>query len=128
MHYILKSNFARIFRFLELTLQDETLVFCTFFSSFDENFILTGHSKQCAQSRRIRSVLKIERYAQRLTHGACMGEAWGRQAPGGLKCLTRISLCAPPSHLTLPHPPKKKYKKNKIKCIGYNWKRGLMSL
>ena len=34
MHYILKSNFARIFRFLELTLQDETFVYINLHNFF----------------------------------------------------------------------------------------------
>ena len=36
---------------------------------------MIGHLKQCVQSRITLGVLKIEKYAQRLTHGACMGEA-----------------------------------------------------
>ena len=44
-------------------------------SSFDNNLIMIGHPKQCVQIRRTRGVLKIERYAQRLTHRACTGEA-----------------------------------------------------
>ena len=88
MHYILESTFARIFLFLELILQPETVIynnlinlhnlhtlFLLFLSLFHNNFILIGHSKQCVQSRRTRGVLKIERYEQRLTHGICMGEA-----------------------------------------------------
>ena len=46
-----------------------------FLSSFNINFILIGHSKQGLQSRRTRGILKIERYSQRLTHRACLGEA-----------------------------------------------------
>ena len=74
MHYILESTFAHIFLFLELTLQQETYVYINlhqfayivllFLSSFDNNFILIGHSKQCVQSWRTRGVLKIERYTQ----------------------------------------------------------------
>ena len=46
-----------------------------FLSTLDNNFILIGPSKQWVQSRRARGVLKLERYTQRLTHRACMGEA-----------------------------------------------------
>ena len=74
MFYIRESTFARIFLFLERTLQHETHIyinlhtlFLLFLSSFDNNFILIGHSKQCVQSRRTRGVLKIERYAEKLT-------------------------------------------------------------
>ena len=49
-------------------------LFLLFLSSFDDVFILIGHSKQCVQSRRARGILKIERYAQRLTHMTCIGE------------------------------------------------------
>ena len=50
--------------------------FCFFFlSSLDNDFIFIGHFKQCVQCRTTRGVLKIERYGQRLTHRACMGEA-----------------------------------------------------
>ena len=45
------------------------------FSWIDNNVILISHSKQYVQSQRTRGVLKIERYEQRLTHRACMGEA-----------------------------------------------------
>ena len=88
MHYILDSTFARIFLFLKLILQQETRIYnnlhqfaqfayivLLFLSLFHNNFILIGHSKQCVQSRRTRGVLKIERYEQRLTHRACIGEA-----------------------------------------------------
>ena len=37
-------------------------LFLLFLSSFDNNFVLLGHSKQCLQSRRTRGVLKVERY------------------------------------------------------------------
>ena len=87
MHYILESTFARIFLFLELTLQQETHIYINlhqfaqfacivfaFLSSLDNDFILIGHFKQCVQCRTTRGVLKIERYGQRLTHRACMGE------------------------------------------------------
>ena len=37
-------------------------------SSLDKDFTLIGPLKQCVQSRGTRGVLKIERYAQRLTH------------------------------------------------------------
>ena len=84
MPYALESTFARIFLFLELTLKQETHIyinshishplFLLFLSSFDKSFILIGHSKQRVQSRRTRGILKIERYAQRLTHRVCMGE------------------------------------------------------
>ena len=56
IHYILESSFARIFLILEPTLQQETHIytnlhnlhtlFLLFLSSFDNNFILIGHSKQ----------------------------------------------------------------------------------
>ena len=62
-----------------------------FLSLFHNNFILIGHSKQCVQSRRTRGVLKIERYEQRLTHRACMGEAssysWAPEIIYILKCV-----------------------------------------
>ena len=56
MHYILESNFARLFIFLELPLQREVyinfyqfadlhILFFLLLSSFDNNFILIGHSK-----------------------------------------------------------------------------------
>ena len=61
MHYILEPTFARIFIFLELTLQQEThnlqTLHLQFLSSFDKDFILIGHLKQCVQSRRTRGVL-----------------------------------------------------------------------
>ena len=57
MHYIRESTFALIFPFLELTLQQETHVyinlhkfhalFLLFLSSFYNNFIPIGHSKEC---------------------------------------------------------------------------------
>ena len=47
-------------------------LFLLFFSSFD-NFILIAYFKQCLQSRRLRGVLKVERYPQRLTHGLLSG-------------------------------------------------------
>ena len=87
MHYILESTFARIFLFLELTLQRLTFIsiyinshnlcalFLLFLSSLDNDFILIGHFKQCVQCQTTREVLKIERYGQRLIHRACMGEA-----------------------------------------------------
>ena len=86
MHYFLQSPLAGYFLLLELTLQRETHIytnlhnlqamFVLFLSSIDNTcFILIGQSKQCVQCRRTRRVLKIERYAQRLSHGACMGEA-----------------------------------------------------
>ena len=60
-------------------------LFLLFLSSFDSKFILIGHSKQCLQSRQTRSVLKLERYAQRLPHRACMEEAcsysWHLESP-----------------------------------------------
>ena len=71
MHYILESTFARIFLFLELILQQETHIyinlhnlhtfFLLFLSSFGNNFILIGHSKQCVQSRRTRGSLNISK-------------------------------------------------------------------
>ena len=97
MHYILESNFRRIFLFLELTLQRETFtsiyislhdlhtLFLLFLSPFNNNFILIVHSKQCVQSRRTRSVLKIERYAQRLTQEAS-SYSWAR----GFERLRRV--------------------------------------
>ena len=85
MHCILESTFARIFPFLKLTLEVETRIyinlhnlhtlFVVFLSLSDVSFILVGHSKQCVRRRRTRGVLKIERYAQRLTYRACMGDA-----------------------------------------------------
>ena len=85
MHYFLQSPLAGYFLLLELTLQQETHIytnlhnlqamFVLFLSSIDNTFILIGQSKQCVQSRRTRRVLKIERYAQRLSHRACMGDA-----------------------------------------------------
>ena len=47
-----------------------------FLSSFDNNFILIGHSKKCVQSRRTRGVLKIEMCAK-----VNSGLLWERQAP-----------------------------------------------
>ena len=81
IHYILESTFPRIFLFLEPTLQQEThiytnldnlhtLFFAFFFSSFDNNFILIDHSKQCVQSRRTRGVLNIGQYTQSLNRRA----------------------------------------------------------
>ena len=88
MHYILESTFARIFLFLEPTLQQETDIYINLhqfaqfayivfaiLSSLDNEFILIGYFKQRVQSRTTRGVLKIEIYGQRLTHRACMGEA-----------------------------------------------------
>ena len=85
MHYILESTFARIFLFLEPTLQQETdiyinshnlrILFLLFLSSLDNEFILIGYFKQRLQCLTTSSVLKIEIYGQRLTHRACMGEA-----------------------------------------------------
>ena len=79
MHYILQSTFAHIFPFLELTLEQDTHIyinlhtlFVLFLSTFDNNFILFDHSKQCLQSQRTCGVLKIERYTQSLTHRACI--------------------------------------------------------
>ena len=76
-HYILESTFAHIFLFLELTLQQETHIYINwhnlhtllllFLSSLDNYFLLLGHLKQRVQSRRTRTVLKIERHAQWLT-------------------------------------------------------------
>ena len=40
----------------------------------DNDFILIGQPKLCARMREPRSVLKIKRYAQRLTHRVCMGD------------------------------------------------------
>ena len=59
VHYILESTFARIFLFLEQTLQQETHIyinlhqlaqfacisFLLFLSSLDNDFILIGHFK-----------------------------------------------------------------------------------
>ena len=42
--------------------------------TYDNDFILIGQSKQCARMREPRGVLKIKRYAQRLTHWVCMGD------------------------------------------------------
>ena len=86
MHYILESTFARIFLFLELPLQREIhinlhqfahlhMLLLLLLSSFGNNFILTGHSKQCLRNRKSCGVLKKGRCAQRLTHRTCMGEA-----------------------------------------------------
>ena len=82
MHYILESTFARIFQFFELILQLEPYIYINlhtlyllFLSSLDDDFILIGHFKQYVECRTTRGVLKIERYARRLTHRACMGEA-----------------------------------------------------
>ena len=88
MHYILESTFASVFLFLELILKQETHIYndsrqfaqfahigFAILSLFHNNFILIGHSKHCVHSRRTRGVLKIERYEQRLTHRACIGEA-----------------------------------------------------
>ena len=83
-------------------------LFLLFLSSFDSKFILIGHSKQCLQSRRTRSVLKLERYAQRLPHRACMEEAfsfsWHLESPiavrsalwviGSFKALKKTSFFA----------------------------------
>ena len=84
LHYILESTFARIFLFLELIHQQETHIYINlnnfhilvllFLSSYNNNFILIGHSRECVQSRRTCDVLKIERYAQKLSHRAGMGE------------------------------------------------------
>ena len=59
MHYIHESTFARIFVFLERTLQQEIHIytnfhnlytlFLPFLSSFENNFILIGHCKQFEQ-------------------------------------------------------------------------------
>ena len=71
MHYILESTFARTFIILELPLQREIHInlHCTFLhilffvllTSFDNNLIMIGNSKQCLRSRKTRGVLKIER-------------------------------------------------------------------
>ena len=88
IHYILETTFAPIFLSIFRTnpsAEDSQLhkvtsiyaicihCFCYFLSSFDNNFIMIGRSKQCTRSQRTRGGLKIERYAQSLTHRACMG-------------------------------------------------------
>ena len=40
----------------------------------DNDFILIGQSQQCARMRAPRGVLKIEKYAQRLTRRVCIGD------------------------------------------------------
>ena len=40
--------------------------------TYDNDFTLIGQSKQCLRMREPRGVLKIKRYAQRLTHRVCM--------------------------------------------------------
>ena len=89
MHFVFNSIFACIFLFLfrtnpsglltftsvDIVLHNLLTLFLLFSSSFDNNFILIGHSKQCVQSPRTGGALKTERCAQMLTHGACMGEA-----------------------------------------------------
>ena len=60
---------------LRLFAQFACIFFLLFMYSFDKTFILIGHCKHCALSRRTRGVLKIERYVQRLTHKAFIGEA-----------------------------------------------------
>ena len=100
-HCILESTFALIFLFLEQILQQETQIYTTlhnlhilfllFLPLLDNNFILIGHSKQWVQSRRARGVLKIERYAQRLTHRARMGEASPYSWAPGLHTLPKAS-------------------------------------
>ena len=90
MHCILESTFARIFLFLELTLQKETRIyinlhtlFLLILSSFDNNFIMIGHFETVrVQSRRTCGVLKIKRYARRLTYRDCMGKATELQLRG----------------------------------------------
>ena len=79
MHCILESTFARIFLFLELTLQKETRIYINLHTlfllilfSFDNNFISIGHSKRCERSRTICAVLKIKKYARRLTLRDCI--------------------------------------------------------
>ena len=113
MHCILESTFALILLFLEQILQQETHIYTTlhnlhilfllFLSSLDNNFILIGHSKVWVQSRRARGVLKMERYAQRLTHRACMGEAspysW---APGYVLSIEDFEICACMREYTRP--------------------------
>ena len=42
--------------------------------TYDNDFILVGQSKQCTQMIEPRGVLKIKRYAQRLTHRVCIGD------------------------------------------------------
>ena len=42
--------------------------------TYDNDFILIEQSKQCARMREPRGVLKIKRYAQRLTHRFFMGD------------------------------------------------------
>ena len=42
--------------------------------TYDDDFILIGQSKQCARMREPHGVLKIKRYAQRLTDRVCMGD------------------------------------------------------
>ena len=42
--------------------------------TYDNDFIFVGQSKQCVRMREPRGVLKIKRYAQRLTHRVCMGD------------------------------------------------------
>ena len=91
MHYILESTFARILLFLELPFlqggfnlprksvsanvriqapaaRGEELI------RHDNDFILIGQSKQRVRMREPHGVLKIKRYAQRLTHRFCMGD------------------------------------------------------
>ena len=77
--YIHESTFARIFLFLELTLQQETHIYINLQTLICRHcFCYFGRALTITlfvQSRRTRGVLKIERYGQRLTHRACMGDA-----------------------------------------------------
>ena len=91
MHYILESTFARILLFIELpflqggfNLPQKSVSANVRIQApaakgeeritYDNGFILIGQSKQCARMRETRGVLKIKRYAQRLTHRVCMGD------------------------------------------------------
>ena len=53
---------------MDINLHDLNTVLLLHLSSLDNDFTLIGLLKQCVQSRGTRGVLKIERYAQRLTH------------------------------------------------------------
>ena len=74
MQWIFESTFARIFLVLERTLEQETRIYdlntvlLLYLSSLENDFTLIGLLKQCVQSRGTRGVLKIERYAESLTH------------------------------------------------------------
>ena len=47
-------------------------IYC--FGSFNSNSLLIAHSKQCVPTRKTRGIIKIKRFAQRLTNRACTGD------------------------------------------------------